>query len=262
MTALYRQFLPVAVSSATLLSLWYGVRYVLLSGNADLLLPLPHEIFAALWTERAVLWPAAGQTLLAATLGLGLAVALGSMMAMLFAMQKSLRTALYPWVHVLQMTPIIVLIPFLVLWLDAGLPSVVAVTFLISVFPIVASMTQGLLSTPERHLDLYRIYHASHRQTLLGCRLPFALPYCFSGLKIAATLAVIGAITGEFFAGSSRGASGLGFLIINYRAQFKLDALGGAAVLACLLGIGFSAGVAYLRWRVLRHWHESIEKAD
>ncbi len=256
-----KYIVPAATGLLVVILLCYAIRFFLLRpGESDFLLPLPGEIISAFWQERRILFNAAGETLIAALSGFLLAVVCGFTLAVILSSGPWIRRSLYPWIHVLQMTPVIVLIPFLILWIGPGLPSIIAITFLISFFPVVASTTQGLLSTPETHRDLFRLYNANHWQKLLWLRVPFALPYFFNGLKISATLAVIGALTGEFFAGSSNGSSGLGFLIIIYKSQFKIDALAATALLACLLGLSFTGVVAVLRWYALRHWHESIDR--
>ena len=252
--------LPV-VSGLFFVALWYGVRRW--SGLQSWILPTPGEIMAAAWQERARLLAAAGDTavgalwgfLLAATLGFGTALGLG--------VSRSLRASLYPWLLVLQMTPVIVLTPIIVLWAGPGLPGIVTITWLISFFPIVANTTQGLLSTDMNHVALFRMANASRLQELLLLRVPSAMPFYLAGLRIAATLAPIGAIFGEYMVGnSSGGTGGLGFLVYSYNTQIKIPALFATALTSCLLGFIFVAAVAWLNWAVLHKWHDSCERND
>lgn len=252
--------LPV-VSGLVFVGLWYGVRRF--SGLQSWILPTPDEILAAAWRERERLLAAAGNTALGALGGFLLAGALGFLMSLLLGVSQSLRAGLYPWLLVLQMTPVIVLTPIIVLWAGPGMPGIITVTWLISFFPILANMTQGLLSTDMNHVALFRMGNASRLQELLLLRVPSALPYFLAGLRIAATLAPIGAIFGEYMVGNSAGGTGgLGFLVYSYNTQIKIPALFATALTSCLLGFIFVATVSLLNWAALHKWHDSFERHD
>ncbi|HKB56228.1 MAG TPA: ABC transporter permease [Lacunisphaera sp.] len=252
--------LPV-VSGVVFVALWYAVRK--LSGLQSWILPTPVEIIEAAWRERAQLVAAAGNTAVGALAGFLLAGALGFATAMLLGVSRSLRAGLYPWLLVLQMTPVIVLTPIIVLWAGPGMPGIVTITWLISYFPIVANMTQGLLSTDMNHVALFRMGNASRLQEMLLLRVPSAMPYYLAGLRIAATLAPIGAIFGEYMVGNSAGGTGgLGFLVYRYNTQIKIPALFATALTSCLLGFIFVAAVSWLNRAVLHKWHDSYERSD
>jgi NitT/TauT family transport system permease protein len=164
---------------------------------------------------------------------------------------------------ILQMTPIIVIAPILVLWVGAGLASVVIITFLICFFPLVVNTTQGLISTDRNLVELFRMYRAGKIQEVLLLRVPAALPYFFTGLRIAAVLAPIGALVGDYTAGSSAGdGGGLGFQTIIYSSQAKYPALFATAGVTCALGFVFAAAVNSLSWFALHKWHDSYHRAD
>ena len=164
---------------------------------------------------------------------------------------------------VLQMTPVIVVAPILVLWVGAGIRSVVIITFLICFFPLVVNTTQGLISTDRRLVELFQLYRASRLQQLLLLRAPAALPYFFTGLRIAAVLAPIGALIGDYTAGSSAGdGGGLGFQTIIYSSQAMYPALFATAIVTCALGFVFVAIVVGLSWLALHRWHDSFERTD
>lgn len=252
--------LPV-VTGLLCFGLWYLVRAA--SGLQSWILPTPLEIFAAAWREKERLLSAVGATALGAAVGFVLAAGLGFLMALVLGVSASLRASLYPWLLVLQMTPVIVLTPIIVLWAGPGLPGIVTITWLISFFPIVANTTQGLLSTDMNHVALFRMCNASRLQELLLLRVPSALPYYLAGLRIAATLAPIGAIFGEYMVGNASGGSGgLGFLVYSYNTQIKIPALFATALTSCLLGFVFVAAVAVLNWALLHRWHDSFERND
>jgi len=252
--------LPV-ISGAVFIALWYGLRAG--SGLQSWILPTPLEILAAAWRERDRLVPAVGHTALGALGGFMLAAALGFALSLLLGVSRSLRASLYPWLLMLQMTPVIVLTPIIVLWAGPGMPGIITITWLISFFPIVVNTTQGLLSTDENHVGLFRMCNASRVQEMLFLRVPSALPYFLAGLRIAATLAPIGAIFGEYMVGNSAGGTGgLGFLVYSYNTQIKIPALFATALTSCALGFVFVAAVAWLNWALLHKWHDSFERQD
>jgi NitT/TauT family transport system permease protein len=250
-----------AVSGLIFIGLWYGVRVV--SGLQSWILPTPGEIMAAAVHEHTRLLAAAGHTALGALGGFLLAAILGFFTSLLLGLSKSLRASLYPWLLMLQMTPVIVLTPIIMLWAGPGMPGIITITWLISYFPIVANLTQGLLSTDMNHVALFRMCNANRWQEVLLLRVPAALPYYLAGLRIAATLAPIGAIFGEYMVGNaSGGTGGLGFLVYSYNTQIKIPALFATALTSCLLGFVFVAAVAWLNWALLHKWHDSFERAD
>ncbi len=252
--------LPV-LSGAVFFALWYGVRAV--SGLQSWILPTPVEILEAAWREHARLLAAAGQSALGALGGFVLAATLGFLTALLLGVSRGLRAALYPWLLMLQMTPVIVLTPIIMLWAGPGMPGIITITWLISYFPIVANLTQGLVSTDMNHVALFRMCNASRLQELWLLRVPAAMPFYLAGLRIAATLAPIGAIFGEYMVGnSSGGTGGLGFLVYSYNTQIKIPALFATALTSCLLGFIFVAAVSWLNWAVLHKWHDSFERED
>lgn len=252
--------LPV-VSGLLFIALWYGVRAA--SGLESWILPTPWEIVQAAGREHVRLLAAAGHTALGALGGFVLAAGLGFLTSLLLGVSRSLRAGLYPWLLVLQMTPVIVLTPIIMLWAGPGMPGIITITWLISYFPIVANMTQGLLSTDQNHVALFRMCNASRLQEVWLLRVPAALPYYLAGLRIAATLAPIGAIFGEYMVGNaSGGTGGLGFLVYSYNTQIKIPALFATALTSCALGFIFVAAVSWLNWALLHQWHDSFERSD
>lgn len=252
--------LPV-LTGVLFIGVWYGVRAI--SGLQSWILPTPWEILSAAVRERERLLGAAGHTALGALGGFVLAAVLGFATSLLLGLSRALRASLYPWLLVLQMTPVIVLTPIIMLWAGPGMPGIITITWLISYFPIVANMTQGLLSTDMNHVGLFRMCNASRWQEMCYLRIPSALPYYLAGLRIAATLAPIGAIFGEYMVGnSSGGTGGLGFLVYSYNTQIKIPALFATALTSCLLGFIFVAAVSGLNWVLLHKWHDSFERAD
>ena len=244
----WKGLLP-ALAVAVLLAAWYAVKAAW--QLHDFLLPAPHAVLLALVREAADLADAAWVTFAGALLGFLGAIVLGFSLSLLLALSRWLRYSLYPLVIFMQMIPILATAAIIVILFDVGVHSVALIAFLIGFFPVVASTLHGLLSVPEEQIDLFRLYKANRWQELALLRIPSALPSFFTGAKIAATLAVIGAVTGEIFAGSSAGAGGLGFRILIYKAELKTDAVYAATLLCCLLGFAFVGAVVGIRKRVL-----------
>lgn len=251
-----------AITGALMIAAWYGI-HATLHEDLKFLLPTPDQVIAALQANQDILSRAALNTTQGALLGFGLAVVVSSVTALLLSLSAWVRASLYPYLMILQMTPIIVIAPMLVLWIGAGLKSVALITFLISFFPLVVNTTQGLLSTDRNLVELFRMQRARPWQEIVHLRIPAALPYFFTGLRIAAVLAPIGAIVGDYTAGSSAGdGGGLGFQVIMFSSQAKYPALFATAAIGCALGFVFTAAVVALSWAVLHRWHDSYERAD
>lgn len=252
--------LPLA-SAALFIACWYAVRAA--TGAKSWLLPTPVEILRAAWQERIVLLRAAGGTAFGALGGFLAAAAIGGGLALLLGVSRALNRSLYPWLLALQMTPVIVLAPIIVFWTGPGMTGVVMVTFLISFFPIVVNATQGLLSAEAGMADLFRTWGASRTQELCLLRVPAAMPYFLAGLRIAAALAPVGAIFGEYIVGGApSGEGGLGFLVYSYNTQIRIPELFAIGLTSCLLGFVFVAAVSLLNWALLHKWHDSFERHD
>jgi NitT/TauT family transport system permease protein len=249
------------ISGAVFVAVWYAVRHF--SGLQSWILPTPGEILEAAWNERGRLLPAVGKTSVGALAGFLLAAVSSFAIALLLGGARALRAGLYPWLLVLQMTPVIVLTPIIVLWAGPGTPGIITITWLISFFPVVVNTTQGLISADLNHVALFRMANATRWQELIHLRVPGAMPYYLTGLRIAATLAPIGAIFGEYMVGNTSGGSGgLGYLVYSYNSQIKIPALFATALTSCLLGFLFVAAISLLNWAVLHKWHDSFDRDD
>jgi NitT/TauT family transport system permease protein len=249
------------VGGVVLIALWYII--VAAFHFAPYVLPTPVAILKAALHERQALLGAALITGQGAVLGFLAAAVVGFVLSAIMAIATPIKQAFYPYILIFQMTPVIILTPVFVLWWGQGLPSIVAVTFVICFFPIVANTTMGMVSTDRDLQELFVLCKASRLQQIRYLRAPAALPYFLTGLKIAGTLAPIGAITGDFLAGTSQnGVGGIGFMTIAYFSQLKIPELFATGLVACLLGFLFVGGVNVLHWFVLHRWHDSLRKAE
>jgi NitT/TauT family transport system permease protein len=216
------------------------------------LFPAPSRVVQALSDSPTEFAAAFLQTCLGAAIGFALSMGVGLAWALLLAASPLIRRMFYPYAIFFQTVPVIAIAPLLVIWFGYGLPTIVAASFIVSVFPVIANSVMGLTSTDPLLLDLFRINTASKSQTLFHLRLPYALPQIMGGFKIAAGLSVIGAIVGEFITGS-----GLGGLVDTARNQQRIDRVFAAVFLAAVLGVLFFALVTVVNRFFLRHWRES-----
>jgi len=190
--------------------------------------------------------------------GLIVSIVVGVGVALIFAQSRWVRRMLYPWTLLLQTVPIVAIAPLILMWFGAGTPSVTLIAFIISLAPIIANTTQGLISVDENLVHLFLMHKASPAQILFKLRLPHSVPPLFVGIRIASGIAVIGAITGELYAGSSRvGVGGLGYSILYASSQLQTDYLFALVAAATVLGFGFLFLVMFLEWYFLHNWHES-----
>ena len=221
---------------------------------ADYVLPAPSAVLRTMFAprDRAELWAATLDTLLGAVGGFAISAVLGLLIAVALSSSRWVQRAFYPYAVFFQTVPIIAIAPLLVIWFGFDLRTVVVAACIASVFPMIANTLTGMLSTDPALRDLFRLYGGSPMETLLKLRLPSALPNIFTGLRIAAGLAVIGAIVGEFITGG-----GLGGVITVSRQQQRVDKVFAGIVLASLLGLAMFGLINLASTLALRHWHAS-----
>ena len=203
------------------------------------ILPAPSRIatgFGAVdlprWIEHV--WA----TLRVALMGFGAAIVISLPIAIGLAKSKLLSRALYPLLVVIQSVPVVAVAPIIIVVLGTNDAPRVVITFMIAFFPLVVSMTTGLMATPPELLELSRSLRAPQHREITQIRLPYATPYIFSGLKISITLAVIGAVVAEFVAAEK----GIGYFIQFSTSMFKLpQAWAGLAILVAMSLILFQA---------------------
>jgi NitT/TauT family transport system permease protein len=206
------------------------------------LLPSPSQIAAAAWRIRAQLPMHVAATLVSTLLGFGSAVVVGVPLAALLASSDFVRRLLGPVLAGVQAIPKNALAPIFILWFGGGTPSKIAITFLISFFPIVINAADGMLHVDRDMIRLSHTLRASKVQMFWHVRAPNALPALLSGCKIAVTLAIIGAVIGEFVA-SDRG---LGYLILVASSQLQTDVAFVAIVSLAICGIALFSAVNFV----------------
>ena len=242
----------VFVAAAALLEAYVRARDVKIY-----LLPRPTAVLHTLWAERADLAAALATTASAALVGFAASTLFGAAAAIVLSASTIVRRALYPYTIFFQTVPVVAIAPLLVLWFDAGLVSVAASAFIVSVFPVIANTLAGLLSTDPALVDLFRLYGARPGATLWKLRFPSALPSVFTGLRVAAGLAVIGTVVSEFLVGLLGEDEGLGVKIVGAVKNGRTDRVFAGVLLASLLGLAMFTAVNVASRLALRRWHAS-----
>ncbi len=207
--------------------------FVPLSGISDFILPTPFAIAKRIFDEFPLLATHAYYTLIEVTAGFGLAVAVGVALALLIFYSRVFERAVYPLLVAMQTIPKVALAPLLVLYLGYGWAPKITLAFLIALFPVVISTVVGLQSLDKNLVSLVRSMGASEWQTFKKVRLPAALPNIFGGFKVAISLAVIGAVIGEYVAAER----GLGYLQLQANSLFDTTLNFAAVVSISALGV-------------------------
>ncbi len=240
-----RRYLPETLAALLGLALWEAATRF--GDLPPFLLPPPETVAQRLWetVRSGLLWKhvmATGtEVLLGLALGLAVALPLGYMMARFPLLERLLA----PYTVVSQALPVVAIAPLLIIWFGPGLLSKVLICALIVFFPVLVNTVVGLRNIPQAWRDLLRVLNASWWQTLRYLEWPAALPVLAGGLRIGATLSVIGAVVGEFIAADR----GLGFLINAARGRYDT-----ALVFVALLALMTMALVLYGSVRLLERW--------
>ena len=214
------------------------------------LLPAPSQIVAGAFQQTPAVWIGnIWATVRVALMGYAAAIIVSIPLAVALASSRLLSRTLYPIIVVIHSMPIVAIAPIIVVTLGASdLPRVV-ITFLIAFFPIVVTTTAGLAATPEEMIELSRSLRAGRVREMLQIRLPFAVPYIFSALRISTTLSVVGAVVSEFVAAER----GLGYFIQFSTSFFKISqAFAALAILVTISLIFFQ--LIGLAQRLLAPW--------
>lgn len=224
-------------------------------------LPGPLAIGDALVNGFGSLMGSLWVTLRITLLAFFLALVLGTGFAVLFTESRLAARALYPYAVALQVTPIVAIAPLILIWvgLDNAEAAVTILAVIAAFFPVLANMTAGLRAADQNLIDLFQLYGASRWQIIAGVRLPSALPYLLSAMKISAGLALIGTVVAEFVAGSGT-STGLAWRIIEAGNRLQVARMFAALVLLSSLGIVLFFALSALEHYLLRHWHDSAEK--
>jgi NitT/TauT family transport system permease protein/putative hydroxymethylpyrimidine transport system permease protein len=212
------------------------------------LVPAPNEVAQALWEDRELLAENGWVTLQEILLGFLCALGVGVAFAVLLHLSPTLRRAFYPLIVASQTVPIVVVAPILVIWFGFGIGPKLAIIALICFFPITVNTLDGLRSVDPDAVKMMRTLDAGRVQIFRHLEAPTALPYLFSGAKVAVAVAVIGAVFGEW-SGSSEG---LGFLIQTENRGLETARIFAAVFVLSAIAISLFALLALLERRFVR----------
>ncbi len=245
------RLLRPAITLAGLLALWQIAYHI--AGERPYLLPSPLDTLTTAIDRADRLAHHALITFGEILLGFGFGVALGMLSALALVLWAPARRWLLPILVISQAVPVFALAPLLVLWLGYGLSSKVVMAVLIIYFPVTTAFLDGLRRTDPAWLDMARVMNAGRWATLWHIRLPAALPALASGLRVAAAVAPIGAVVGEWVGSSA----GLGFLMLHANARMQVDVVFAALALLAAFAVGLYTLVTALTRRMVPWQAES-----
>ncbi len=258
MSAALKYIVPIMVGVAAILFWEWRVHAL---GISPLVLAAPSDIARAFVGHFATLMSALWFTVRITAIAFVLATLGGVALAILFSQSRIVEYALYPFAVVLQVTPVVAIAPLLLIWVgyDNVNEVLVVLAWIIAFFTVLSNTVTGLRSADHNLIDLMKLYGASRWQVMWRLQLPSALPYLLAGMKISGGLALIGAVTAEFVAGSGNDL-GLGWIITL--ANRNLDTAEEFAALALLsvLGVTILFAMTALEWALLHRWHDSAVK--
>ena len=216
------------------------------------LIPTPASVVHQLVTEWGRLLQESAKTTLATVGGFGLSILIGIPIAMVIAYSRVVESYVYPLLVFSQSIPKVAIAPLFVVWFGFGIFPKVISAFLLAFFPVVVSTVMGFKSVESDMLDLARSMGASRLQTFFKISLPQAMPAVFSGLKVSITLAVVGAVVGEFVGSNS----GIGYVLQVANGNFDLPLMFAALVVLSTIGVLLFL-VVDVAERLMIPWHAS-----
>jgi NitT/TauT family transport system permease protein/putative hydroxymethylpyrimidine transport system permease protein len=245
-----RRILLPALVVAVLLGAWeLAARWDLIANALHIepfLVPAPSDVAESLWSDRSLLADNAWVTLGEVLAGFAIALVVGFALAIALHLSATARRAVYPLLVASQTVPVIAIAPILVVWLGFGIGPKLAIIALVCFFPITVNTLDGLRSVDPELIKVMRTLDAGRWATLRRVEVPWALPYLFSGARIAAAVAVIGAVFGEW----SGADSGLGHLILVSQGQVQTARVFAAVVVLSAFALLLFGALALLERRV------------
>jgi NitT/TauT family transport system permease protein len=221
------------------------------------LVPSPLKVAQTLITDWPLLAPAAWVTIKVTLLAFVLAIAWGTLVAFAFVQSRWIESAFYPYAVLLQVTPIVSIAPLIIIWVKDTTWALVLCAAVVALFPIIANTTTGLRSIDPGLAAYFKLQRATRWQTLTRLRIPSALPYVFTGWRIAGGLSLIGAVVAEFVAGTGGTEAGLAYQILQSGYQLNIPRMFAALALISLIGLLIFKSLSALSNWVLSGWHSS-----
>ena len=242
-------WLPALVVFVGIIALWQGL--IVWTHAQQFLLPKPTSIGSAFWTFRHELWSAGWYTFQEALGGFVLGSGIAILATLVLARWRPLGAALLPYAVAANAIPIIAFAPITNQWFGGGLTksSKIAIAAVLCFFPVLVNTLRGLTSVRPQDLELMRSYAAGNIEVFRRVRIPTALPFMFTGLKVASVLAMIGAVVGEYFGGA---LNAIGVLILSRSRVFQFNEAWAGVLVVCLFGLALYIAVAIVERLALR----------
>lgn len=234
------------------IGLWALVKWAF--DLKDFVLPSPAGVVRAFAGDPAPFLRGCAESALSAGIGYGIAAVGGVAIGSLLSLSRRVERSVYPLTLLFQMVPLIAIAPLLVLWFGYGRPAIVASTVVVAIFPVIASTLAGLRARDAQLAELFDVLGAGTLATWWKLALPSAVPSIVTGLRIAAGLAAIGTITGEFLAGVAGERAPLGVLITTALRNFQTDRVFVAVALASTVGFALFGAVSAASRLLLGRW--------
>ena len=213
---------------------------------SDIVLPRPSEILITLWTRFPAIWPHAVQTLYTTLVGFAFGIIIGVLLGILIGSSRLAYDVAYPLLVGFSSIPKVAVVPIFVLWFGAGTVPAVLTAMIMCIFPIVVNVATGLAATEPELQDVMRTLRATKWEILWNIGLPRTMPYFFASLKVAATLAFVGAVISETVA-SNRG---IGNLMMIASSSFDVPLVFAGLFILAALGVALYAGFSLIEGRV------------
>jgi len=245
---------PFLFGSA-LLVLWELA--VSVNGVPEYILPGPRAILTALWNDGSDLWAGLLVTLQITLAALVMAACTGAGIAMLLAQTRLIEKTLFPYAVFLQVTPIVTIAPFVIIWVENIYVVLLILASMAAVFPVISNTLTGLKSADSNLRELFQLYGANSWQLLTRLLVPTGLPYFLAGLRISGGLALIGTVVAEMVAGTSGTRSGLASRLLEASYRLELPRAFAAFFLLSLAGFSIYMILQWISHLLLRNWHES-----
>lgn len=221
------------------------------------LVPAPTAVAKAAWDAAPMLAAATARTAVGAAGGFAVAGALGLVLGSAIAAVGFLRRGIYPLATIFQMVPLVAVAPLMVIWFGYGVKTTIAASAVVAFFPVLAATIDGFASVDPGLRELFAMHGSRGFSRWRKLDLPASLPSIATGLRIAAGLAVIGAVVGEFVSGFGGRDAPLGIVILTAMREARTELVFAAVALAALVGFALFGIVNAASWLLLRRWHAS-----
>ncbi|HEV2638714.1 MAG TPA: ABC transporter permease [Actinocrinis sp.] len=252
--SLWRSLWPPALLAVAMILAWQAIALWVVRQPQDL--PTPGAVFSAGWQQRSAVWESTQTTLRETLGGFALSLVVAWLLATAMDFSGPVRRAVYPWLIVSQTLPIIVIAPVFIIWFGFGLLPKLLLVALATFFPLTVSLGEGFAATDEDAMRLLRSMGASRWQAFVKVRVPGALPFFFTGLRVAITYAVGGAIFAEY-AGAY---DGLGIYIQQMQNGFRTDLVFAAVLVTSVLSVILFAATFAIE-RLVMPWRKHVRRS-